>query len=209
MGLPSLAARVAPSLAVAALAVLLGAAEQDVTVTDPQQAVPGHIVATGSVTYSTTANGRGCTLQYWPSEASALLGTALSPATMDQLGACLGPLFAALLRDHPAMPELTLTLGDLTALTNRIDAALDTSPKWNRANGSPRTGSLPSVVTGMINGQDLAKELNEVVRPRGYDLRATSVRMVSTGPVALFNGHRLLTGISMLEFQARPIIGDK
>lgn len=201
--------RVTRSMAACALAVVLGAAGQDVTVTGPQPAVPGHIVATGTLTYNTVVDGQGCSLRYWPSEASAILGTTLSPATLEQFGACIGPLLDAVLRDHPAVPELTLTLGDLTALTARINEALSASSKWNSATGVPRTGSLSGLVTGLINEQYLVKALSGAFQRRGYDLRATSVRMVSTGPVASFGGRRLLTGISLLEFKAKHVSGGQ
>lgn len=199
--------RAARTTALIALAALLAAAAPDVTVTGPQPPIPGQIVATGTYTYAADIADQHCTLQYWPAEANALLRTTARPAAMDQFAACLGPLLDAVLRDHPATAQLAVTLGDLTAITSRINAALDVSPKWDPATGSPRRGTLSGVICGVINDQHLARELAEAFQQRGYDLQATSARMITTGPAPGPGRHRLLTGIALLEFTAHRAIG--
>ncbi len=186
-------------IALAALAALVAAAGPEVTVTGPQRAVPGQIVATGTYTYRTVVGGQDCTLQYWPAEASALLGTLAKPAGVDQFAACLTPLLDALLRDRPD-GLARLTLGDLAALTDRINTSLDTSPRWNAARGLPRGGTASELICALVNGQHMAHELGDVLERRGYGLVATSARLISTGPVAGYGRHRLLTGISILVF---------
>ncbi|MGI4809291.1 MAG: hypothetical protein ACRYF2_14420, partial [Janthinobacterium lividum] len=189
-------------VALAALAVtvvFIAAAGPEVTVTGPQPARPGQIVATGTYTYRTVVDDQDCTLQYWPAETSALLGTTAGPARVDQLAACLAPLLDALLHDHPG--GLTrLTLSDPAALTGRIDASLDTSPRWNTSRGSPVGATTSELICALINGRHLAHELGDVLAQRGYELAATTAGLISTGPVAGHGRHRLLTGISILVF---------
>ncbi len=156
-------------------------------------------MATGTYTYRTVVDDQDCTLQYWPAETSALLGTSARPARVDQLAACLAPLLDALLHDHP--DGLTrLTLSDLATLTDRINASLDTSPQWNTSRGSPVGATISELICALVNGHHLAHELGDVLAQRGYGLAVTSARLISTGPVAGHGRHRLLTGISILVF---------
>lgn len=155
-------------VALAALAFLAAAAGPEVTVAGPQLARSGQIVPTGAYTYHTVVGDQDCTLQYWPPEASALLGT-----------------------------------NDVTTLTDRINASLDTSPRWNAASGSPRRGTMSELICALVNSRHMAHELADVLAQRGYGLVATSARLISTGPVAGYGRHHLLTAISTLAFAVR------
>ena len=186
---------------VAFATILLGAAGPDVDVVGPQQDVPGRIVATGSFDYTVDVDGHHCTLRYWPNGSEGVLDSSENLG-MASLAGCLAPLLDAVLKSHPTLAEIGLTAPGATELLGRLNAALDIEPKWNVHTGAPREGTYGQVIPDIVNRKDLAEEFRSTFERRGFDFKATSARLIMTGPVAGQQGRKLITSISVLEFKA-------